>query len=87
MSSPSKGNVSIIGFLMKSGPVGNPLPIHSWRDWLSIPLGTLLDGSVATLAGFGTALWSGAIIGLLAVLPLVLSPVHALRHLPEPEKT
>lgn len=55
--------------------------------WGTIPLGTLLGGSLATVAGFGTALWMGAIIGLLAVLPLIFSPVHALRHLPEPEES
>ena len=52
--------------------------------WGTIPLGNLLGGVLATLAGLQAAVWAGAAVGLLAVLPATRASVRALRAVPEP---
>lgn len=50
--------------------------------WGTIPIGTLLGGALGTAIGLLPAIWIGAIGGLLAILPLVLTPVRTLRAIP-----
>jgi MFS family permease len=50
--------------------------------WGTIPIGSLLGGALGTTIGLLPTIWIGAIGGLLAILPLVLSPVRTLRSMP-----
>jgi Bacterial protein of unknown function (DUF894). len=52
--------------------------------WGTIPIGQILGGIIATTLGLSAALWIGAIGSFLAVIPLLVSPVHTLRAMPEP---
>jgi MFS family permease len=54
--------------------------------WGTIPIGQVVGGAIATLLTTVTAIWIGAIGGLFAFLPVLLSPVFSLRRIPdEPE--
>ena len=55
-----------------------------WVVWGTIPLGTLLGGSIATWFSLRTALWVGGIGNTLAILPIALSSVLKVREMPEP---
>jgi MFS family permease len=46
--------------------------------WGTLPLGSLLGGALGTAIGLRPTLWLGAVGGLLAVLPVALSPVRSL---------
>jgi MFS family permease len=46
--------------------------------WGTLPLGSLLGGALGTAIGLRPTLWVGAVGGLLAVLPVALSPVRSL---------
>ena len=52
--------------------------------WGTIPIGSILGGVVATLFGLRTAIWVGAAGMVLALVPLLLSPVRSLRDMPTP---
>jgi Na+/melibiose symporter-like transporter len=52
--------------------------------WGVIPLGSLVGGAVATAVDLRAAIWLGAIGVSLAFLPVLVSPVRSLRHIPEP---
>ncbi len=52
--------------------------------WGTIPFGTLLGGLLATWIGLRETLFVSAIGVWLAFLPVLLSPVRALREMPEP---
>ena len=54
--------------------------------WGVIPLGSLSGGAVATVFGLRAAIWTGAIGGFFAFLPLVFSSLNSLQRLPEPEE-
>jgi MFS family permease len=57
--------------------------------WGTMPLGGLAGGVLGQLFGARTALWVAAAGGLLAFLPVVLSPLPTMRELPtggEPEQ-
>jgi MFS family permease len=53
--------------------------------WGTIPIGQVIGGTIATLFGTHAAIWVGAVGGLFAFLPVLLSPVRALTRIPEPE--
>lgn len=53
--------------------------------WGTIPLGSLTGGAIAAATDLRTAIWVGAIGQSLAFLGVLLSPVRALREVPEPE--
>jgi hypothetical protein len=53
--------------------------------WGVIPLGQLTSGGLAAWVGLRPTLFVGAIGAALAFLPLVFSPVRALREVPEEE--
>jgi MFS family permease len=49
--------------------------------WGTIPIGQVIGGVIATIFGTITAIWIGAIGGLFAFLPVLLSPVRSLRRI------
>jgi MFS family permease len=66
-----------------------PLPMQGRMNatmrfivWGTIPLGTITGGLIAQLLGIQTALWVGTFGSLLAVIPLIITPVRSLRTIP-----
>ena len=55
--------------------------------WGPIPLGALVGGAIATSFGLRTALVVGAVGGFTSVVPIVFSPIRALKEMPEAEQT
>jgi len=55
-----------------------------WIIWGTIPLGSLAGGAIATWWGLRTALWVGAIGGLVPFLPVALTSVRTIREMPRP---
>ena len=53
--------------------------------WGVMPIGSLLGGALATWVGLRETMWIGAVIGSLAFLPVLFSPVRTLREMPEPD--
>jgi MFS family permease len=53
--------------------------------WGTIPLGSLVGGALASQIGLRATLFVGAFGGMLAILPIALSPIPALREFPQPE--
>jgi MFS family permease len=56
-----------------------------WIVWGTIPLGNLLGGALGQTVGLRTALWVGALGGMLTFLFVLLSPVRSIRTMPEPD--
>jgi MFS family permease len=52
--------------------------------WGTIPLGQLAGGALGSTVGLRETLFIGAAGGVLAVLPLVLSPIRSVREMPSP---
>ena len=52
--------------------------------WGTIPLGAITGGVLGDLIGLHATIWVGAIGGLLAFLPVALSPVRHIVKMPEP---
>ncbi len=50
--------------------------------WGTLPIGSLVGGALGTTIGLLPTIWIGAIGGLLAILPLVLTPVRTLKTMP-----
>ncbi|AWS45346.1 MFS transporter [Streptosporangium sp. 'caverna'] len=50
--------------------------------WGTIPLGGLVGGVLGELFGARTTLWISVVLGLLSVVPLLLSPLRTMRDLP-----
>jgi MFS family permease len=55
-----------------------------WIVWGTIPLGTLAGGAIAQATSLHTAVWVGAILGTPTFLWVLLSPLRAIREMPEP---
>jgi MFS family permease len=53
--------------------------------WGTIPIGSILGGALGGVIGLHETIWIGAIGGLFVFLPVLFSPVRALRTIPEPE--
>lgn len=53
--------------------------------WGTMPLGALAGGALAATIGIRPALFVGAAGQVVAVLPILLSPLRTLREFPEPE--
>jgi MFS family permease len=53
--------------------------------WGVTPVGALLGGALATVAGLRATFWIAAIGGASAALPILLSSARSLRRMPEPE--
>jgi MFS family permease len=54
--------------------------------WGTMPLGSLVGGALATVFGVRTALVTGACLGFVGLLPILLSPLRTLREFPEAEE-
>ncbi|MDQ3881424.1 MAG: MFS transporter [Chloroflexota bacterium] len=54
--------------------------------WGTIPIGSLAGGALATVFDLRTAIWVAAIGALLAVPPVLFTPVRSIREIPEPEQ-
>jgi len=50
--------------------------------WGTIPIGSFVGGILGNTIGIRTTMWIGAIGGLLAVVPPLLSPVRRLERIP-----
>jgi MFS family permease len=70
-----------------------PLPMQGRMNatmrfivWGTIPIGQILGGAIATVTGqVTTAIWIGAAGSVLAVVPILITPVRTLRTMPTPE--
>ena len=52
--------------------------------WGTIPLGQIVGGFLASVIGLHNTIWVGAIGGLVAFVPVALSPVRRLIGMPTP---
>lgn len=52
--------------------------------WGTIPIGSLLGGTLGTVLGLHEAIWIGAIGGLFSFVPLLFSPLRSLGEMPRP---
>jgi MFS family permease len=52
--------------------------------WGAMPVGSILGGIIATTVSLSAAIWVGAIGSFLAVIPLLITPVHTLVDMPTP---
>ena len=52
--------------------------------WGTIPIGSILGGFLGGALGLHQTIWISAIGGLVVFLPILLSPVPALKRIPEP---
>jgi predicted MFS family arabinose efflux permease len=50
--------------------------------WGTIPIGSLIGAGLSEIVGVHTTIWIGAILGVFAFLPVLLSPVRSLRTIP-----
>src|SRR5204863_6289199 len=50
--------------------------------WGTIPVGSLIGAGLSEVIGVHTTIWVGSILGVLAFLPVFLSPVRSLRSIP-----
>jgi MFS family permease len=50
--------------------------------WGTIPIGSLIGAGLSELVGVTTTVWISAILGMLSFLPVLLSPVGAVRTIP-----
>ena len=50
--------------------------------WGTIPIGSLIGAGLSEVIGVPMTIWVGAILGILAFLPVFLSPVRSLRTIP-----
>jgi len=55
-----------------------------WFVWGTIPIGGILGGALGTLLGVREAVLIGALGGMLAIVPVLFSPVRAIREMPAP---
>jgi MFS family permease len=53
--------------------------------WGTIPIGALAGGTLGELIGLQSTIWVGAIGSFIGFLPVLLSPVRALREMPAPQ--
>ena len=52
--------------------------------WGTIPVGSIVGGFLGGVIGLHETIWIGAIGGLFAFLPVLLSPVRGIRDMPAP---
>jgi len=54
--------------------------------WGTIPIGSLIGAGLSEVIGVHATIWVGAILGLFAFLPVLLSPVRSLREIPSEDR-
>ncbi len=52
--------------------------------WGTMPIGSIVGGVIATTVSLPAAIWIGGIGSMLAVIPLLITPVHTLVDMPTP---
>lgn len=55
-----------------------------WFVWGTIPIGGILGGALGTLLGVREAVLIGALGEMLAIVPVLFSPVRRIRQMPAP---
>lgn len=50
--------------------------------WGTMPIGSILGGVISTATSVSVAIWLGAIGSFIAVIPLLITPVHTLKDMP-----
>jgi MFS family permease len=55
-----------------------------WFVWGTIPIGGILGGALGTLLGVREAVLIGALGEMVAILPVLFSPVRGIRKMPQP---
>jgi hypothetical protein len=55
-----------------------------WFVWGTIPIGGVLGGALGTVLGVREAVVIGALGELVAILPVLFSPVRSIRAMPAP---
>ncbi len=55
-----------------------------WFVWGTIPIGGMLGGALGTLLGVREAVLIGALGEMLAIVPVLFSPVRRIRQMPAP---
>ncbi len=50
--------------------------------WGTIPIGSIISGTLATLFGLSTTIWIGAILSFTPVVFLILSPIRTIKTMP-----
>jgi len=53
-----------------------------WINWSAIPVGAIIGGALATALGLRATILVGAILGVLGLPWLILSPIRTLREIP-----
>lgn len=75
--------ISLIQAITPDRMLGRANASRRFIVWGVIPLGGLVGGGLASAIGLRPTILVGAVGGLLAVVPLVLSPVRSLVRVPE----
>jgi len=55
--------------------------------WGTIPIGSVIGGILAQFLGVHNGILIGAVLGLFPFLPILFSPVPALKTIPEPDRS
>lgn len=82
-------NVSQVSFRQSVTPehmLGRMNATMRFVVWGTLPLGGLAGGVLGEIFGARTTLWISVLLALLAVVPLLLSPLRTMRDLPDPEE-
>ncbi|WP_412543017.1 MFS transporter [Longispora sp. K20-0274] len=77
--------ISAVGFRQRVCPpelLGRMTATVRFVMWGAMPVGALLGGLLGHTFGARPAMWAGAVLELLAVLPVLLSPLRGMRDLP-----
>ncbi|MER7753754.1 MFS transporter [Kitasatospora sp. NPDC097643] len=78
--------ISVVSLRQQTCPpelLGRVTATFRFVVWGLMPFGALIGGLLGQTVGARAALWTGALGELLAVAPLLLSPLRALRDLPQ----
>ncbi|MFD8530755.1 MFS transporter [Streptosporangium canum] len=82
-------NVSQVSFRQSVTPehmLGRMNATMRFVVWGTLPLGGLAGGVLGEIFGARTTLWISVLLALLAVVPLLLSPLRTMRDLPAPQQ-
>ncbi|MEU7987620.1 MFS transporter [Streptosporangium canum] len=82
-------NVSQVSFRQSVTPehmLGRMNATMRFVVWGTLPLGGLAGGVLGEIFGARTTLWISVVLALLAVVPLLLSPLRTMRDLPAPQQ-
>lgn len=81
----SIGSVSLRQSVTPERLLGRMNSVMVFIGFGAAPLGAIAGGILAAAFGLHAAIWVGALLALVTVLPLILSPVRSLASTPAPE--